>query len=81
MSPDKTNRFFSSMTKPVASAIAYLMGALAGVCALLLRDVLNPFFGPHNPYHTAWLAVVFAAWYCGIGPAILSVVISSVGVW
>jgi PAS domain S-box-containing protein len=82
MSPDKTNRrFFSSTTKPVASAIAYLMGALAGVCALLLRDVLNPFFGPHNPYHTAWLAVVFAAWYCGIGPAILSVVISSVGVW
>ena len=81
MPSDQSNRIRRSMAQPVAITIRYALGALAAVCALLLRDVLNPFFGQHNAYHTAWLAVVFAAWYCGIGPAILSVVISSLGVW
>lgn len=65
----------------MAIVIRYALGVLAAVCALLLRYVLNPFFGEHNPYHTAWLAVVFAAWYCGIYPAIVSVAICSIGVW
>jgi PAS domain S-box-containing protein len=39
------------------------------------------FFAERNPYHTAWLAVVFAAWYCGLGPAIVTVIIGAVGVW
>lgn len=81
MSSDKAKNILPSMPQPMATVIRYALGALAGVCAVLLRSVLNPFFGEHNAYHTAWLAVVFAAWYCGIGPAILSVVISSVGVW
>lgn len=81
MSSDQSNRILPSMPRPMAIVVRYALGALAAVCALLLRSVLNPFFGEHNAYHTAWLAVVFAAWYCGIGPAIFSVVISSVGVW
>jgi len=81
MSSSKSQRILPSKAQPLPIAIQYALGALAAVCALLLRNVLNPFFGQDNAYHTAWLAVVFAAWYCGIGPAILSVVISSVGVW
>jgi PAS domain S-box-containing protein len=81
MSSDKSIRKFVSMPHPMAVAIRYALGALAAVCALLLRSVLSPFFGDRNPYHTAWLAVVFAAWYCGVGPAIVSVVICSIGVW
>jgi PAS domain S-box-containing protein len=69
------------MPQSMAIVIRYSLGALAAVCALLLRDALNPFFGEQNPYHTAWLAVVFAAWYCGIGPAIVSVLICSIGIW
>ena len=28
--------------------------------------------GTENPFHTAWAAVVFSAWYCGVGPSILA---------
>jgi PAS domain S-box-containing protein len=51
------------------------------VGSLLLRDFLNPFFGERYPYQTAWLAVVFAAWYCGLGPSIVTVIIGAVGIW
>lgn len=59
----------------------YVLGVLAAVAAVLLRDMLGPFLGQQNPYHTIWLAVVFSAWYCGIGPAILTVLIGGAGVW
>ncbi len=61
--------------------VRYILGVLAGVGSLLLRDFLSPFFGDRNPYHTAWLAVVFAAWYCGLGPAIVTVIIGAAGIW
>lgn len=66
---------------PAATVVRYVLGALAGTGSLLLRDFLNPFFGERNPYHTAWLAIVFAAWYCGLGPAILAVSIAAAGIW
>jgi PAS domain S-box-containing protein len=59
----------------------YVMGALAGMAALLLREVLSPFLAERNPYHTAWLAVIFSAWYCGIGPAIVTIIVSAAGIW
>jgi PAS domain S-box-containing protein len=62
-------------------AARYAMGAMAGAAALLLRAVLNPFLEDRNPYHTAWLAVIFVAWYCGVGPAIVTIIISALGVW
>jgi PAS domain S-box-containing protein len=67
---------------PTAAALArYTLATLAGVGALLLRNFLTPYLGEHNPYHTAWLAVVFAAWYCGLGPATLTVTITALGIW
>jgi len=57
------------------------LGILAGFGAVLLRDALSPFFGQNNPYHTAWIAIVFSAWYCGVGPSILTVAISATGIW
>jgi PAS domain S-box-containing protein len=59
----------------------YGLGILAAVVALELRELLNPLLGSENPYHTAWAAVAFAAWYCGIGPAIVTVAIDLIGVW
>ena len=34
-----------------------------------------------NPYHTVWAAVVFSAWYCGLGPSIVTALLSLVGIW
>lgn len=59
----------------------YMLAAGAAVAALLFRDVLGSAFGTHYPYHTTWLAIIFAAWYCGIGPSILAVAIDAVGIW
>ena len=63
------------------NAMRYILGILAAVAAVLLRDMLSPILGQQNPYHTVWLAVVFSAWYCGIGPAILTVFLGGMGVW
>lgn len=59
----------------------YFLAAGAAVAMLLLRATLSGEFGIHYPYHTVWLAVIFAGWYCGVGPSILSLVIDSVGIW
>ena len=59
----------------------YAVGVLAALVALFLRRLLNPLLGADNPYHTAWLAVVFSAWFCGVGPSIASVIVSVIGVW
>ncbi|MGH9644311.1 MAG: DUF4118 domain-containing protein, partial [Terriglobales bacterium] len=61
--------------------IKYLIAILVASAALLLRAVLAPLLGDQNPYHTVWLAIVFCAWYCGIGPSVLAVVICALGVW
>jgi signal transduction histidine kinase len=46
---------------------------------LLVRGALNPFAGNYVPFITLFPAVIFAAWFCGIGPSILSVVVALLG--
>lgn len=64
-----------------SAAGRYALAILAGIGALLLRELLVPVLGIANPYHTAWAAVVLAAWYCGLGPAIVTTLITALGVW
>jgi PAS domain S-box-containing protein len=71
-----TRRTFSEQ-----DAIRYGLGIAAAFAALYLRYLLEPLLGRTNPYHTAWLAVVFTSWYCGLGPSILATLIEAVGVW
>lgn len=59
----------------------YVLAALAAVVALLLRRLLTPLLGENNPYHTLWAAVVFSAWFFGVGPSILTALIGVFGVW
>lgn len=59
----------------------YALAMVAAAVALFLRELLAPFLGENNPYHTTWAAVVFAAWYCGMGPAVVTCLISVIGVW
>src|ERR1700676_820775 len=62
-------------------AVRYGLAILAAMAALLIRELLSPFLGSDNPYHTVWAAVVFSAWYCGVGPAILTTLFGGIGVW
>jgi signal transduction histidine kinase len=59
----------------------YGLAAGAVIVALLLRRLMTPLLGENNPYHTVWAAVVFSAWYCGLGPSIVTTLLSMVGVW
>jgi signal transduction histidine kinase len=59
----------------------YGLAVLAAIAALLLRQLLSPLLGESNPYHTVWAAVFFSAWYCGLGPSIVTALLSVVGVW
>ena len=58
----------------------YAVALLATAIALLLRSLLAPLLGYTNPYHTVWAAVAFSAWYCGLGPSIISVILGAMGV-
>jgi PAS domain S-box-containing protein len=58
----------------------YTLALLATAIALALRWVLAPLLGYTNPYHTIWAAVAFSAWYCGLGPSIISVILGAMGV-
>lgn len=71
----------SSRTATKQAAIRYSLAVLASVAALILRKILNPLLGAQEPFHTAWLAVVFSAWYCGIGPSVVTVLITLFGIW
>lgn len=59
----------------------YGVAILTAILALTLRGLFTPILGTADPYHTVWAAVVFAAWYCGVGPAILTTLLSAAGVW
>jgi signal transduction histidine kinase len=58
---------------------SYAVALAATAVALLVRLALNPFLGDHVPYVTLFPAVAFCAWYCGVGPSILSVVFALTG--
>src|SRR5579862_4053767 len=62
-------------------AIRYGLAIAGAFVALYIRYLLDPIYGITNPYHVAWLAVVFASWYCGFGPSILATMIEALGVW
>jgi signal transduction histidine kinase len=59
----------------------YGLGVLVTIVAVVLRQFLTPLLGLNNPYHTVWAAVVVSAWYCGLGPSILTALLSVFGVW
>lgn len=63
---------------------AFWRYSVAFVCtliALTLRTLVAPLFGVHVPYYTVWAAIAFAAWFCGLGPAILATLVGMAGIW
>jgi signal transduction histidine kinase len=61
------------------TGMGYAVALLATVVALLVRLALNPFLGDYVPYITLLPAVAFCAWYCGVGPSILSATLALIG--
>ncbi len=53
----------------------YGIAVLVTLVALLIRRMLNPVLGDYLPYATLFPAVAFSAWYCGLAPSILSVLL------
>jgi signal transduction histidine kinase len=66
-------RIFENTPARHAAALAAIL------VALLVRAALSPLLGDYVPFITLFPAVIFAAWFCGIGPSILSVVVALLG--
>jgi signal transduction histidine kinase len=54
----------------------YATALLATLAGLIIRRALSPYLGDYVPYATLFPAIAFCAWYCGVGPSILSVTLS-----
>ncbi len=69
--------FFARIFKNAPARYATALAAI--LVALLARGALSPFVGDYVPFITLFPAVIFAAWFCGVGPSILSVVVALLG--
>jgi len=69
------------MRRVTPKARGYFLAILAALVALLLRKMISPLLGAENPYLTVWAAIVFSAWYCGVGPSVVCTIVSVFGVW
>jgi len=53
----------------------YCVACCAIVIATIARMLLDPVVGEMHPFVTYIYAIIFSAWYCGLGPALLSLVL------
>jgi signal transduction histidine kinase len=61
------------------TGIRYAVALLATAVALLLRLELSRFLGDDLPFITLFPVIAFCAWYCGVGPSIVSVALAIFG--
>jgi signal transduction histidine kinase len=55
----------------------YALAVLSVLAAILIRAAVVPVLGPERfPFLTFFGAIVFCAWFCGLGPSILAVALS-----
>jgi PAS domain-containing protein len=66
--------------KAAGTALRYGLAVSIAASAVALRYWLTRFLGQDNPYLSAYVAVVLAAWFCGLGPSILATIVSLFGV-
>lgn len=62
-----------------STVLRYLCAIAAVAMALLLSRGLNPYAGDRVAFVLLLPAVAFSAWYCGIGPSIVAIVLSLAG--
>ena len=49
---------------------------VAAILATLLRMWLDPLLGDQVPFTTYFAAIMFVAWYAGLGPSLMAIVLS-----
>ena len=52
----------------------YGIAVAATLLATLLRAALAPVLKDHAPFAVYYVAILFTAWYCGLGPSLLATV-------
>ena len=57
----------------------YVLAFLLTAVFLFLRGALDPMIGTYIPYLAVLPAVVLAAWFCGLGPSLLAMIIAFLG--
>jgi len=70
-----TARSFTLHPLQGSKAKRYAIALLAMAVALALRMLFQPILGGSMRYVSISAATAFAAWYCGLGPAILSTIL------
>src|SRR5262249_13043394 len=63
--------------RPRAQLVAYGVAVLATGVSLLLRWPLLPVVGYHSPFMTFFPAVIFSAFFGGLGPGVLATFLSA----
>ena len=64
--------------KKQSAALKYFLALVIVGLAVLVRLALDPVLGRGTPFITLFLAVPLAAWLCGIGPGIVSLILAAV---
>lgn len=67
--------------RPIPAFIRYAAACAAVGVTLWLRVLLTPFVGVHTPNVSLVVAVVFSAWFGGMGPGIFATVLSAAADW
>jgi signal transduction histidine kinase len=64
---------------PKSAVERYALALGATAVALACRVAFDSIIGDYAPFLIIFPAVIFSAWYCGLGPSIASVVVASLG--
>src|SRR4051812_6137885 len=65
------------MPTPSPPQVPYAVAAASVLLATLARWLLNPALGDHFPFVTYFVALLFTAWYGGLGPAALAIALGA----
>jgi PAS domain S-box-containing protein len=60
-------------SKPAVNS--YLIAVLSTIVAVIVRMELDPVLGDQLPFPTFFIAMMFTAWYGGLGPTLLAIVL------
>jgi PAS domain S-box-containing protein len=66
---------------PANVALGYGIAVLASAAAWALRAALDPLLGDQVAYSPLLLSVAFAAWFGGLGPAVLATILGGLVSW
>jgi PAS domain S-box-containing protein len=74
-------QIFFFRTRLAGRVTCYFVATLSAVAALYVRVLIAPLFPVHVPYYPVWAAIAFSAWFCGLGPSIVSTLVAISGIW